>query len=139
MSVLIRKSLFVVFGAFILVSPVFPQVFKIGQPWIRQWTMFSGVGTGLMKGEFQVQYQNGETANISPLEFMGLTRYPNTFDYEFQRRILSVKDLERLGQVFCDGHENIASLTYTGRIGIPTGWANLTTENLCKAEGQLNV
>lgn len=139
MAMLVRKSLFVALGAFILVSPVFPQVFKVGQPWIRQWTMYSGVGTGLMKGDFLVQYETGETKSIKPLEMLGLERYPNTFHYEFDRRVWSVQDIERMARSYCDGHQGVVSLSYSGRVGVPEGWANLKTENLCQAEDHLDV
>ena len=69
----LRRIVFLGLASFIVISPFFPQVLKVGSPWIRPWTMYAGVGSGLLKGDFTLQFENGRVETLSPLEALGLT------------------------------------------------------------------
>ena len=46
-----RRLAFLLLAGFILLTPALPQLFGVQGMFLRQWTMFSGVGVGLLKGE----------------------------------------------------------------------------------------
>ena len=122
-------------AVFIALGPALPQVFGIGQDNVRPWMMFSGVGQGTMKGTFTVTYADGSRKAYTPLEIMALDRYPDVLAYEFDKLLLNREAMSPIVSAFCDAHvKDGATLSYSGKVGAPNGWALYDAEDLCQKD-----
>ncbi|MEM1036596.1 MAG: hypothetical protein AAGI14_07535 [Pseudomonadota bacterium] len=125
-------------AAFISLGPAIPQVFGVGQDYVRPWMMFAGVGQGTMKGTFTLTKVDGSTQTYTPLEIMALERYPNTFHYEFDRLLLDRDAITPIVSTFCAEHVGQDDvLSYIGRVGIQNGWALYEADDVCPKQEQL--
>ncbi|MEO1642687.1 MAG: hypothetical protein AAFR74_05070 [Pseudomonadota bacterium] len=119
-------------AAFIALGPALPQVFGVGQDYVRPWVMFSGVGQGTMKGTFTVTQADGSIETYTPLQIMALERYPNIFPYQFDRLLTDREAMTPIVSAFCEAHVTEgAVLSYTGKVGAPNGWAIYEADDLC--------
>ncbi|MEM1391607.1 MAG: hypothetical protein AAGG45_11055 [Pseudomonadota bacterium] len=130
-----QKTAILVGAAFIALGPALPQVFGVGQDYVRPWMMFSGVGQGMMKGAFTVTHSDGSTEVYTPLEIMSLERYPDIFSYEFDKILLNRDAMSPIVSEFCDAHvKDGATLSYSGKVGAPNGWALYEADDLCQKD-----
>ncbi len=65
----LRRLLFGSLAAFILLVPAMPQLLGVHSPILRPWVMYSGVGFGLLQGEFVVTQENGVEVMSPPAFF----------------------------------------------------------------------
>lgn len=129
-----RPAVFAVIAAFMLASPALPQVFGIGKPWIRQWTMFSGVGRGIPKGDFIIETHAGmPVRTLTPLAAAGLTRYPVTAPVErFDRYVYHVSDLQRFAAPACADLNADQRLRFAGVVGSWHGFTAPVSAVVCE-------
>lgn len=118
-------------AVYILLSPALPQLFDIGSPWVRPWTMYSGVGEGLPKGVFTARYESGAEEYLTALQVRDLPRYPNTFHYEFDYWVHDEASFRAFAADFCESRSSLVSLSFEGRVGAPDGWASHQVGDLC--------
>ncbi len=129
---LAKRAAIIAFGAYIVASPALPQVFGVAKQYVRYWTMYGDVGAGTLKGVFTATAADGRQVDYTPLEVLGAERYPNTFHYEFNRRVLSYDDLRRFAADFCRSRaEDIVQLDYAGLVGLNEGWVDLEMIDIC--------
>lgn len=126
-----RAILFLVLGAFILLGPAAGQIFGYRSAWLRSWVMFSEVGVGIQKGEYRLTGADGTVSVLSPLEIIGITRYPPIRYYEFEKRIGGPADLHSFGEAFCAGLSAGQTLSFDGAVGTRAGWKPVSVANVC--------
>lgn len=125
------RAAYLAAAAFIVAAPLVPQLLGYQTPALRSWRMFSGVGLGMLRGEFIVITGDAE-ARESPLQFFGLERYPVGEFYRFDRLVLRHGDLERIAAARCAELPPGARLSYVGEVGILEGWTTLEIADLCE-------
>lgn len=118
-------------AAFILIGPGLGQVAGLKSPAIRTWKMYSGVGVGVLRGVFVVTRDGAEIARETPLQVLGLARYPGGEHYDFAARVLAPGDLERLAAPRCAALGPGEVLAYRGEVGGLDGWEPLAADDLC--------
>lgn len=128
----VRAVAFLVIGSVIVFAPALPQAFGIHSPLFRQWTMYSGVGTGLLKGRFEVTKANGSTSSFTPREVLGLTRYPLQMGRGQPHQVRSREDLRRVAAEFCGTLEDSETLAFRGWVSTVRGWERLDGTELCE-------
>ncbi len=134
--ILVHRVVFAALAAFILLSPAPGQVFGKHSPWLREWVMYSGVGTGLPQGAFHIHDAAGTIiGTLTPLEAMGIAHYPNTEHYRFEGWMRTTGDLWRHATAACDRLENGHRLSFAGRVGTRDGWLDMQVEDVCPATG----
>lgn len=127
----VRRSLFTVLAAFILLSPAAKQVLGYEAPWVRSWVMFSGVGVGILKGSFTTRTQDGAARELTPLEVLDLPRYPMMRSYLFPQMVMDEDGLRAFAAPYCErvgAHEH---LSYRGLVGTRNGWKPLEASDIC--------
>ena len=127
----LRRAAFCALALFIALGPMFPQVFGVRSPAFRPWTMFSGVGVGILKGNFRIEEPQGQVRELAPLELLGLERYPRIRHFHFEHRVRDADDLRKFAAGFCAGLEPGARLSFDGHVGTRNGWRPLAGEDLC--------
>ncbi|MEM9988591.1 MAG: hypothetical protein AAF723_03650 [Pseudomonadota bacterium] len=130
-----RMIALILLSGYILFSPAWPQVFQQHNIFIRPWVMFSGVGEGVLKGEFILTRANGAETRLTPLEVAGLTRYPvKSQHYRFDPRVRSPADIKIFAQKICSGLTAGDTLSYVGYVGYGRGWSTPQTLSICGTE-----
>ena len=127
----LRRGGFCARAPFIPLGPIFPQAFAVHSPLFRPWTMFSGVGVGILKGSFRVEDGQGPAREMTPLELLGLERYPRIRQYHFEERVRDPEDLRKFVAEYCDGLAPGARLSFAGHVGTREGWRALKGDDLC--------
>lgn len=131
MALWLKRAAFALAALYITLSPALPQLLGWGAPVVRQWTMYSGVGEGLPKGEFTARYADGGRQTLTALQVRGLERYPDVFHYTYAARLDTPQDLARWAADLCAQSPELVSLSFEGRIGARDGWVVHSAENLC--------
>lgn len=133
-----RTAAMTLIGSYFLLSPVLPQVFDTGRPWVRQWTMFGGVGVGLLKGDFFFKPTEGEIRRLSVLDVHGLKRYPVTAQfYRYDGLIFEDADFLRLAAKYCAANsEAQGEILFKGRLGHGKAWRTVEYRSACGDESQ---
>lgn len=126
----LRRLLFGSLAAFILLAPAMPQLLGVHSPIFRPWVMYSGVGFGLLQGEFVVTRETGVEV-MTPPSFFNLTRYPNAMRLTEPYLVFDEAGLARQVSQFCAANESALSVAFTGRIAMPQGWVALEANNAC--------
>lgn len=134
MTIWLKRAAFALAASYIALSPALPQVFGWGAPFVRQWTMYSGVGEGLPKGVFTAHYEDGREEQFTPLQARGLDRYPDDFHYTFDARVLRRQDLARWVEDLCTRVPDLTRLSFEGRIGAADGWFVHSDPDLCAGQ-----
>lgn len=125
-------------AAFIALAPALPQIFGIGHDYVRYWAMYSGVGQGTMKGTFTLTHADGRSETFTPLDIMGLERYPNAFHYTFDRLLVDRDAIGPIVSPFCEAHaKDGAVLAFSGKVGVANGWATYAADDLCPKQDVL--
>lgn len=125
-----RRAAFCVVGLFILLAPMFPHLFDLRSPFLRPWMMYSDVGVGILKGGFRVD-DGVSRRDLSPLQVMGLERYPRLRHFLFEHRVHDSADVARLAEPFCATLGPGARLSFEGAVGTRQGWRPLQVNNVC--------
>lgn len=124
---------FTAMAAYMLFSPALPQLFGTGAPMVRQWTMFSGVGVGLPKGTFRIEYADGRTEDLSPLEVAGMTRYPVRRPiYRFDGYAKGPEGLAHFAAATCTTLPEGARLTFDGVLAERRHWTRMEAMRVCE-------
>lgn len=128
-----RSLALLTLSGYILLSPALVQVFGVGAPIVRPWTMYSRVGMGLPKGTFEVTQPDGQTVKMTALQAAGLRRYPAEGQiYHFGRFVsLQPGAFAKFAAPLCSQLEEGARVTFSGEIGSPTGWTQVDTVDVC--------
>ena len=115
----LRGGVFAALAAYVLISPVFPQMLGSDFGFIRPWIMFRDVGVGVLKGEFVFTTRSGATERLTPLEILGADRYPvRRQPYRFDGLVFSDADIARFAAPFCAARAaEGADLRFEGRVG----------------------
>jgi hypothetical protein len=129
----VRAGAFAAFAALIWLGPFASQILQIKHPLLRPWTMFSGVGVGILKGEFLALADDGAVTRLTPLQVLGRDRYPVTRSTEFPLRIGKIEDLRSFAARFCETRS--ARLSFDGRVGGYQGWQALQADDICARPG----
>ena len=137
MALWIKRLGFAAAALYIILSPALPQLAGWGAPYVRPWTMFSGVGAGLPKGEFTARYADGRTEQLSALQVLGAERYPDSFHYEFDLLIHDEASFRDFAAGFCTRADGPATLSFDGRVGAPDGWVSHSVTDLCASPVQI--
>ena len=124
-----RTALIVCLGVFIVFGPAVGQVFGRHTLLFREWIMFSGSGVGVLKGSFTLRHADDTVTALTPLDVLGLTRYPSDPPDEFGWLVWSDDDLRAYAARLCDGHAG--TLSFHGWVGTRQGWRPLAMEDIC--------
>ena len=124
-----RTVVFTFFACLILLGPFAAQILEMRSPLLRPWTMFSGVGVGILKGVFTHERADGSRADLTPLQVRGLDRYPVIRGTQFQYLVSDDRDLRRFAGDYCD--QVGGALAFNGWVGTRTGWRSLEARNIC--------
>jgi len=127
----VRGVAFAAIGLFILLAPAAFQVFGVNHLLLRPWIMYSGAGIGLLKGEFRIAEPGRPVAVRTPLQLLGLDRYPFQRHYEFDRRVFEPGDLKRFAAEACAKLPAGATLSFDGVVGTRDGWKPLHASDVC--------
>jgi hypothetical protein len=122
-----RLAVFVLITAFMLAGPVTEQLFGLRTAFWRSWTMFSGIGIGLIDVSFASRNPDGTLTPIDRFRLLGAKRGGKL------RRIESSDELAAVTQRLCTALGPGADLRVTARQATSTGWQVLRTEaqNAC--------
>lgn len=126
-----RRMAFVLIAAFILIAPAMPQLFGINSPFFRPWTMFSGVGVGLLKGTFTEVAPDGTTRAHDPQAVLGVTRYELFTATPPAYLVHADEHLSRVTARFCADLPEGSRLRYSGWRQTRRGWVPLTSDDVC--------
>jgi len=125
-----RRAAFCVVALFIVLAPMFPHLFDLRSPFLRSWKMYSDVGVGILKGAFRID-DGVSRRDLSPLQVMGLERYPRLRHFLFEHRVRESGDVARLAEPFCATLAPGVRLSFDGAVGTRQGWRPLQVENIC--------
>lgn len=131
-----RRAAFVIIGAFLLLAPAPGQLLGLHNVLLREWIMFSGVGVGILKGEFTLQRADGEAATFTPLEMMGIEAYPQTRHYLFDYRVFVDSDLKRVAEGVCGRSIEGDRLSFSGHVGTRDGWRAIDVDDVCALDAE---
>jgi hypothetical protein len=126
---LARTVVFAFLASLIVLGPFAAQILEMRSPLLRPWTMFSGVGVGILKGVFTHERADGSRADMTPLQVRGLDRYPVIRGTQFQYLVSDDRDLRRFAGDYCD--QVGGALAFNGWVGTRTGWRSLEAQNIC--------
>lgn len=126
-----RRLAFLLLALFILLAPALPQLFGATGLFLRPWVMFSGVGVGLLKGEFVVTGPDGVEARLAPHEALGQARYSRAMATRFGYHVLSDEDLKRVSAGLCARIGAGRRLSFDGHRQWLDGWRPLADDDIC--------
>jgi hypothetical protein len=127
----VRRAGFWTLAGFILLTPAVWQVFGHHSIWLRPWVMYSGVGVGILDGTFVLRTPDGAPREMTPLEALGLERYPPIHHYAFDRRVGEDGRLDAFAGQLCETLPPGARLSFEGYVGTREGWRALSVEDVC--------
>jgi hypothetical protein len=125
----LRLALFVAIAACMIAGPVIEQVFGNRSPLLRSWTMFSGIGIGLIDISFATRSPDG---TLVPLDRFETLRVPRDGKL---RRIEDLNELASIVVDLCTALGLGADLRVKGRQAQRHGWQVFITDekNVCEA------
>ncbi|MGY6568362.1 MAG: hypothetical protein ACXIVE_05145 [Salinarimonas sp.] len=135
----VRRLGFAVIALFILLAPAAGQIFGVHHLLLREWVMYSSVGVGIPKGEFEVWQGDRPVARLSPLEALGLMAYPSVIHYTFPHRILDEDGLTRFAAQLCARLDDYGGdrVSFAGVVGTRQGWRAMRHDDLCSNGGHI--
>ncbi len=126
---LARTLVFTGLAGVVLFGPGLRQALDLHTPLLRQWTMFSGIGVGVLKGEFEVTDASGTTIRMRPLDVLELQRYPLVRSFLFDRLVSEPGDLRTFGARLCN--DQTTRVAFHGHTGTRQGWVPLDVDDIC--------
>lgn len=127
----LRRSVFALLAGLILFGPVPGQVFGKYSPALRNWVMFSGVGVGMLRGEFRLMEGERVIAVQDPLQALGLERYPRMQHYFFEHRVLEPADMAGYALRPCAAAGPGQTVVFAGVVGTRQGWRPMPVADVC--------
>ena len=70
----LRLVAFLVIAAFMVGSPAAEQVFRLHTTLLRSWTMFGGIGLGVIDASFAIRQPDGTLVPLDRFEMLGTPR-----------------------------------------------------------------
>lgn len=128
----LRRVVFLGIASFILLVPAMPQIFGIHHALFRPWVMYSGVGTGILKGEFTVRKLDGTIVALTPREILNIPRYPLQMQAGQFYQVYSVGDLKRVSQGYCSKLSSGETLAFHGSFSTAQGWTATEDNDICR-------
>lgn len=129
----LKRAGIIAIGAFIAFAPALPHLFNTGHSYLRYWAMFTGVGAGLLKGDFTITHADGSTETATPLDILGLDAYPRTeHHYTFDRLVITETAIFEIAADFCATRvPEGARMDYSGEVGGIDGWVPYAADDIC--------
>lgn len=124
-----RLAVFLALGLFIVLGPLFGRALDLPAVWVRRWAMFSEVGVGVLKGEFRAELRDGSRVVLTPLDVLGLKRYPPVLSMRFPALVRDERDLQFFAQGFCQ--RKPIRVDFHGWTGTRDGWRALAVDDVC--------
>jgi hypothetical protein len=131
LQTILRRAAFVVLMACIYFGPAPGQLFDAHSPWLREWVMFKGVGSGLPRGAFTVTQADGTVHTYTALEAAGLDRYPLIRHYQFEGRVFATDQLYRFARTLCAEIAATSTVSFDGKVGTVDGWKLAQSDDVC--------
>lgn len=133
----IRTVLFFTILAWMILGPVYRQVFGGTSQIFRSWIMFRNFGIdpatkdSLMDADFYV-VDNGKLIEINRFEILGYDNPKRALEEVF--RIMGKPGIERVSERLCQELGDDADLRVKARMATTNGWKTLynAEDNLCK-------
>lgn len=127
----LHRTAYLSIAFYVLASPLLSRIVGHRIKGISNWRMYAGVGKGILKGEFTEVHDGDIVQKITPLEMLGLERYPRDENATWKKRVLNKKDLYTFASDHCHSMPSHLSLNFKGHVGSIDGWIPLSSENLC--------
>ena len=126
-AVRLRLAIFLGIAAFIVGGPVAEQFFGVRTPALRSWTMFSGIGLGIIDVSFAMRQPDGSFRVIDRFEVLGVRRGGKL------KRIESEEELDTVVRELCALLGPGTDLRVKARQGRRSGWQTIRTDakNAC--------
>ncbi|MBK1865871.1 hypothetical protein [Taklimakanibacter albus] len=123
----IRLLAFLAIAVFMLAGPVIEQFAGTRTVFWRSWTMFSGIGIGLVDASFSVRQPDGTSAPIDRFAVLGERRNGKL------RRIETSEELTSIIERLCAALGSGADLRVKARQATRDGWRIINTgeQNAC--------
>lgn len=123
----VRLVLFLAIAAFMLAGPVIEQALGTRTVFWRSWTMFSGIGLGLIETSFTTRAPDGTSRPLDRFAVLGVPLGGKLKRIEDADELTSI--IERLCAVLGSG----ADLRVVARLATRGGWRIIRTEkqNAC--------
>jgi hypothetical protein len=123
----LRLLIFSGIAAFIVGGPVAEQFFGVRTPALRSWTMFSGIGLGIIDVSFATRQPDGSLHPLDRFEVLGVRRGGKL------KRIESEEELDTVVRELCALLGPGTDLRVTARQGRRSGWQTIRTDatNAC--------
>ena len=128
---LLRRAIFGVLAAFILLTPAFPQVLGVYPPVFRAWVMYSAVGLGILRGEVVVTSVDG-VKTMAPEKFLGVAFYPQTMSLNDWHVILDETALSSRMAAYCEAQTGVVGVSFDGEVSDLNGWRSISVEKACQ-------
>lgn len=119
----VRLAVFIAIALFMLAGPVVEQVLGTRSTFWRSWTMFSGIGLGLVDASFQTRQSDGTLLPLDRFATLDAQRDRKV------RRIVGADELTKLIQRLCQALGPEADLRVKARVAMRQGWQIIRTED----------
>jgi hypothetical protein len=123
----VRLAAFLFIAAFMVAGPIAEQAFGLRTALLRSWTMFSGIGLGVIDASFAIRQPDGSLAPLDRFEMLGASRDGKLRRIEDRAELASI--IERL----CAAAGQEADIRVSARQGTRDGWrvVHTDTANAC--------
>ena len=123
----LRLAAFLVIAAFMIAGPVAEQAFGLRTPLLRSWTMFSGIGLGVIDASFAIRQPDGSLVPLDRFAMLGASH-----DGKLKR----IEDRDELASIImrlCEAAGQGADIRVSARQGTRDGWRVVHTDaaNAC--------
>lgn len=119
----LRLIIFLSIAAFIVGGPVAEQFFGVRTPALRSWTMFSGIGLGIIDVTFATRQPDGSLRPLDRFETLGVRRGGKL------KRIESEEELDTVIRELCALLGPGTDLRVKARQGRRSGWQTIRTDD----------
>lgn len=119
----VRLIIFLLIAAFMVVGPVYRQIFDGSSKIFRSWTMFSGIGRGVVDARFTLVLDNGSEVEIDYLSFLA----PDAESYrDMPRNTWRIRESAggaiEVAERLCEHMKEDAVLKIYSRVATKRGW-----------------
>ena len=126
-AVRLRLVLYMAIAAFMVTGPVIEQGFGARTAFWRSWTMFSGIGLGVIDASFAIRQPDGSLVPLDRFAMLGASH-----DGKLKR----IEDRDELASIImrlCEAAGQGADIRVSARQGTRDGWriVHTDTANAC--------
>jgi hypothetical protein len=123
----LRLAAFLVIAAFMIAGPAAEQIFGLRTAFLRSWTMFSGIGLGVIDASFAIRQPDASLAPLDRFAMLGAPRNGKLKHIETRDELASI--IKRL----CAAAGQGADIRVSARQGTSDGWrvVHTDTANAC--------